>query len=314
MKVTALAGGVGGARLASGLARLLTPDDFAVVVNTGDDFIYSGLLVCPDLDTVTYTLAGINDPSNGWGIKNDTRQVLNALEQLGHPIWFSLGDRDIATHIERTRLIALGYSLTETTEFISKKLNVENAILPMTDSVVRTMIETEEYGVIAFQEYFVRHHFQPAVRNIFFDGFENAILSDELQSKIVLSDLIVMCPSNPFVSIDPILSIPGIRDLLKEKVLIAVSPLIGGKTVKGPAGKMMIEMGFTPSSLNIAKHYGDLLSGIVIDHLDHDDAELIRRCGIIPLETEILMPNNATQTRLAKEVLEFGNHIINKDH
>jgi len=314
MKVTALAGGVGGARLASGLARLLTPDDFAVVVNTGDDFIYSGLLVCPDLDTVTYTLAGINDPSNGWGIKNDTRQVLNALEQIGHPIWFSLGDRDIATHIERTRLIALGYSLTETTEFISKKLNVENAILPMTDSVVRTMIETEEYGVIAFQEYFVRHHFQPVVKKIFFDGFENAILSDELQSKIVSSDLIVMCPSNPFVSIDPILSIPCIRDLLKEKVLIAVSPLIGGKTVKGPAGKMMIEMGFTPSSLNIAKHYGDLLSGIVIDHLDHDDAELIRRCGIIPLETEILMPNNATQTRLAKEVLEFGNHIINKDH
>ena len=314
MKVTALAGGVGGARLASGLARLLTPDDFAVVVNTGDDFIYSGLLVCPDLDTVTYTLAGINDPSNGWGIKNDTRQVLNALEQIGHPIWFSLGDRDIATHIERTRLIQLGYSLTETTEFISKKLNVENAILPMTDSVVRTMIETEEYGVIAFQEYFVRHHFQPAVRNIFFDGFENAILSDELQFKIVSSDLIVICPSNPFVSIDPILSIPGIRDLLKEKVLIAVSPLIGGKTVKGPAGKMMIEMGFTPSSLNIAKHYGDLLSGIVIDHLDHDDAELIRRCGIIPLETEILMPNNATQTRLAKEVLEFGNHLINKDH
>jgi len=314
MKVTALAGGVGGARLASGLARLLTPVDFAVVVNTGDDFIYSGLLVCPDLDTVAYTLAGINDPSNGWGIKNDTRQVLNALEQLGHPIWFSLGDRDIATHIERTRLIALGHSLTETTEFISKKLNVENAILPMTDSVVRTMIETEEYGVIAFQEYFVRHHFQPAVRNIFFDGFENAILSDELQSKIVLSDLIVICPSNPFVSIDPILSIPGMLDLLKDKVLIAVSPLIGGKTVKGPAGKMMIEMGFTPSSLNIAKHYGDLLSGIVIDHLDHDDAELIRRCGIIPLETEILMPNNATQTRLAKEVLEFGNHLINKDH
>ena len=314
MKVTALAGGVGGARLASGLARLLTPVDFAVVVNTGDDFIYSGLLVCPDLDTVAYTLAGINDPSNGWGIKNDTRQVLNALEQLGHPIWFSLGDRDIATHIERTRLIQLGYSLTETTEFISKKLNVENAILPMTDSVVRTMIETEEYGVIAFQEYFVRHHFQPVVKKIFFDGFENAILSDELQSKIVSSDLIVMCPSNPFVSIDPILSIPGMLDLLKDKVLIAVSPLIGGKTVKGPAGKMMIEMGFTPSSLNIAKHYGDLLSGIVIDHLDHDDAELIRRCGIIPLETEILMPNNATQTRLAKEVLEFGNHLINKDH
>lgn len=314
MKVTALAGGVGGARLASGLARLLTPVDFAVVVNTGDDFIYSGLLVCPDLDTVAYTLAGINDPSNGWGIKNDTRQVLNALEQIGHPIWFSLGDRDIATHIERTRLIQLGYSLTETTEFISKKLNVENAILPMTDSVVRTMIETEEYGVIAFQEYFVRHHFQPAVRNIFFDGFENAILSDELQFKIVSSDLIVICPSNPFVSIDTILSIPGMLDLLKDKVLIAVSPLIGGKTVKGPAGKMMIEMGFTPSSLNIAKHYGDLLSGIVIDHLDHDDAELIRRCGIIPLETEILMPNNATQTRLAKEVLEFGNHLINKDH
>ena len=314
MKVIALAGGVGGAKLANGLARLLPPDNLTVVVNTGDDFMYSGLLVCPDLDTVTYTLAGINDPSTGWGIKNDTHHVLSALEQLGHPIWFSLGDRDIATHIERTRLITQRYSLTEATAIITHILNIEHTILPMTDSVVSTLIETDEYGVLAFQEYFVRHHFQPVVRKIIFEGIENARLSDEFKNRIHSSDLIIICPSNPFVSIDPILSIPGMRDLLREKVIVAVSPLIGGKTVKGPAAKMMVEMGFTPSSLNIAKYYGDLISGIIIDHVDHDEAELIRRCGIIPLETEILIPNDARQTRLAKEVLEFGNHIINKDH
>lgn len=314
MKVTALAGGVGGARLANGLACLLPSEDLAIIVNTGDDFEYSGLLICPDLDTVTYTLAGINDPVNGWGIMGDTHQVLTGLEQLGHPIWFSLGDRDLATHIERTRLISLGYSLTEATALISKKLKVEHPIIPMTDSVVRTMIETEEFGVIGFQEYFVERHFQPVLKKISFEGIENAVLSSEINNLIRESDLIVICPSNPFVSIDPILSIPGMRELLKGKIIVAVSPLIGGKTIKGPAGKMMTELGFTPSALNIARYYGDLLAGIVIDSVDHDDAEHIRRCGIIPLETDIKMPDNASQTRLAKEVLDFGNHLIFKDH
>lgn len=314
MRVTALAGGVGGARLANGLASLLPPDRFAVIVNTGDDFYYSQLLVCPDLDTVTYTLAGINDPTNGWGIKNDTRQVLTALEMLGHPVWFSLGDRDIATHIERTRLISQGYSLTEATAVLARKLKVDQTILPMSDSTVRTMLDTQEYGVIGFQEYFVRYHFQPKVNDIIFEGAESAILGSKLQSIIRSSDLIIICPSNPFVSIDPILSVPGLKDLLREKVIIGVSPLIGGRTVKGPAAKMMIEMDLQPSSYNIAKHYGDLLTGFLIDSVDHHEAEQIGRCGIIPLETEILMPDKAAQVRLAKEVLDFGNFLLSKDH
>lgn len=314
MKVTALAGGVGGAKLANGLASILPTECFSVVVNTGDDFYYSQLLVCPDLDTVTYTLAGVNDPINGWGIKNDTRQVLTALEKLGHPVWFSLGDRDIATHIERTRLISQGYSLTETTAVLARKLKVDHTILPMSDSTVRTLVDTQEFGVISFQEYFVRYHFQPKVNRIIFEGAEKAILGHKLQNAILSSDLIIICPSNPFVSIDPILSIPGLKDLLREKVLIGVSPLIGGNTVKGPAAKMMVEMELQPNSYNIAKHYGDLLTGFVVDSVDHHDAEQIGRCGIIPLETEILMPNKTAQVRLAKEVLDFGHNLLSKDH
>lgn len=310
MKITALAGGVGGARLANGLAKFLEPGDLSVIVNTGDDFQYSGLYICPDLDTVTYTLAGINDPVNGWGISGESWQVLTALEQIGHPVWFRLGDRDLATHIERTRLLQSGVTLSEVTATISHRLGVRQTILPMTDSPVRTLVETAEKGVLSFQEYFVRHKYQPIVRSIHFDGIEQAAIPPAVGSTLESTDLIVICPSNPFVSINPILSVTGIRELVKQKTVVAVSPLIGGKTIKGPAAKLMQEMHLEPSSYNIAKHYGELLDGFVMDHKDKEDAELIRQCGIISFETDILMTGVEGQTRLAREVIEFGKTLL----
>lgn len=310
MKITALAGGVGGARLANGLAKTLLPDDFTVIVNTGDDFLYSGLYICPDLDTVTYTLAGINHPVNGWGLAEESWQVLSALEQINHPVWFRLGDRDLATHIERTRLLQSGLPLSEVTATITQSLGVRQSILPMTDSPVRTLVETDDLGLLSFQEYFVRHKFQPTVRSIHFSGITEASIPKPVTFALESSDLIVICPSNPFVSIDPILSVPGMCDLVQQKNLIAVSPLIGGKTIKGPAAKLMQEMNLEPNSYNIAKHYEGLIKGFVLDHKDAEDAEPIRQCGIILLETDILMTGVEDQTRLAREVIEFGKTLL----
>ena len=310
MRITAFAGGVGGAKLANGFAQIMDPDMLSIVVNTGDDFLYSGLHICPDIDTITYTLAGINDPVNGWGIIQDTKNVLTSLEQIGHPIWFKLGDRDIATHIERSRLLESGISLTATTAILADQFGVRHTILPMTDDAVITMVDTLEFGVIGFQDYFVRHRFEPTVKSINFEGITKSSMTEGVAQAIQSSDVIVFCPSNPFVSIEPILSVPGIRDLVKHKPVIAVSPLIGGKTVKGPAAKLMMEMNMQPNALNIAKYYGKLLSGFVIDHIDRAESESIRQCGIIPFETDILMTNLEDQVRLARKVSEFSNSLL----
>ena len=310
MKITALAGGVGGAKLANGLAQILEPDDLTIIVNTGDDFVYSGLYICPDLDTVTYTLAGINDPINGWGIKNETWNVLNTLELLGHPIWFKLGDRDLAMHIERTRLLQSGMSLTEVVHSLSRKLGVGPLILPMADVQVQTLVDTFEFGLLTFQEYFVKHRFQPTVKSIEFSGIKDALMPDPVHKALESTDLVIFCPSNPFVSIEPILSVPGILDLVSQKQVIAVSPLIRGKTLKGPAAKMMNETNLEPCSLNIAKYYGSLLTGFVLDTSDRDESESIRQCGIIPMETDILMTGLEGQARLAREVVDFGTQLL----
>jgi LPPG:FO 2-phospho-L-lactate transferase len=310
MKIVALAGGVGGARLANGLVKLVDPDNISIIVNTGDDFSYAGLYICPDLDTVTYTLAGINDPVNGWGIENETFNVLSSLEALGHPVWFRLGDRDLATHIERTRLLNDGLSLTEVVSRLSHRLNVKHPILPMADTPVHTLVDTVESGVLSFQEYFVKHKCQPNVKSIQFSGSKNARMPEPVANSLQKADLVLFCPSNPFVSIDPILSVPGLRELVKRKPVVAISPLIGGKTIKGPAAKMMREMNIEPSTLNIAKYFGDLLTGFVIDHTDASTADLIRQFGIIPLVTDILMIGVDGQMRLAREVTEFGKTLI----
>lgn len=310
MKVIAFAGGVGGAKLANGLAQLLKPEEFSIIVNTGDDFVYSGLYISPDLDTVTYTLAGINDPKNGWGIAGDSYFVLDSLYKIGHPVWFTLGDRDIATHIERTRLISSGLSLSKATQILSKRLGVEHQIIPMTDQPVRTLVNTEENGTLAFQEYFVRHQFKPVIKQIIFSGIDEAYLTESGRKNLQEADLVVFCPSNPFVSIDPILAIPGVREMLHHKTVIAVSPLIGGKTIKGPAAKMMNELGFQPNSVTIASHYKDLIQGILIDSRDAEEEEAIRQCGIISLVTNILIPDVIAQKRLAQEVLKFGENLL----
>lgn len=310
MKITTLAGGVGGARLTNGLAKLLDTNELTTIVNTGDDFWYSGLYICPDLDTVTYTLAGINDPVNGWGIENETWQVLSSLEKIGHPIWFRLGDRDFATHIERTRLLQSGLTLSEVAVALSHRLGVLHTILPMADATVQTLVETVELGVLSFQEYFVKYRFQPTVRAVEFSGCTSAIMPDPVAKALEETDLVVICPSNPFVSIDPILSIPGLRDLLLRKVVIAVSPLVGGKTIKGPAAKMMLEMNMEVSSANVAKYYQSFIKGFVLDKADGDEAGSIRQCGIIPMETDILMAGVEGQIRLAREVIEFGKTLL----
>jgi LPPG:FO 2-phospho-L-lactate transferase len=310
MKITALAGGVGGAKLANGLAKILAPEDFSIVVNTGDDFTYCGLCICPDLDTVSYTLAGINNTVTGWGRKDETWQVHAEREKNGYPVWFKLGDKDLALHLERTRLLEEGQALTKTTRIITQNLGVQHSILPMTDSTVRTMVNTREMGRLPFQEYFVKYQFQPQITSIEFEGIQQAKVTTEIEEALSTSDAIVICPSNPFVSINPILSVPGIRQLIENKPVIAVSPIIGGAAVKGPAAKMFQELEMTPSSANVANFYRDLIKGFVLDKIDKLDEKVINQWGIISLVIDTLMVDTQSQIRLAKELIDFCRYFI----
>ena len=263
MKIVALAGGVGGAKLAHGLAQILPPEDLTVIVNTGDDFEHLGLTICPDLDTVCYTLAGLANPDTGWGRENETWNTISNIEKLGGPNWFRLGDQDFATHLERTRRLKEGKSLSQVTREFCKAWGIKQTVLPMSDSPVRTIVDTDE-GELAFQEYFVHRHCEPRVKGFRFDGVEVAQPVIGAREAIESAQAVVICPSNPWVSIDPILRV------LKEinKPVVAVSPIIGGKTVKGPAAKMYAELGIEPSALAVAEHYRNLLTGFVLDSQD----------------------------------------------
>ncbi len=307
MNVIALAGGVGGAKLADGLARYLPADKLTIVVNTGDDFELFGLHISPDLDTVCYTLAGLSNTQTGWGIKNETWNALQGVEKLGGPSWFALGDRDLGTHLERTRRLAKGDSLTSITQSFCKKWGIRTSIFPMCDQPVQTLVNTREYGWIAFQDYFVNRKCMPTVLGFEFKGIRNSRINKELTPRIQKADLIVICPSNPWVSIDPILQVVGIRKLLEDKYVIAISPIIGNRTVKGPAAKMFNEMGIEPSSLAIAQHYQGLVHSIVIDESDKGLIHAIARCGIISYSTNILMKSPKDRIRLAKFVLKSAN-------
>ena len=272
MKIVALAGGVGGAKLAHGLAQILPPEDLTVIVNTGDDFEHLGLTICPDLDTVCYTLAGLANPETGWGRENETWNTISNIEKLGGPNWFRLGDQDFATHLERTRRLKEGQSLSQITKDFCKAWGIKQTILPMTDSPVRTIVNTDE-GELAFQEYFVHRHCEPRVKGFRFDGVEVAEPVIGAREAIESAQAIVICPSNPWVSVDPILRVISLTPTpLPEgegtKTVVAVSPIIGGKTVKGPAAKMYAELGIEPSALAVAEHYRDLLSGFVLDNTD----------------------------------------------
>ncbi|MEX2143534.1 MAG: 2-phospho-L-lactate transferase [Anaerolineales bacterium] len=309
MKVVALAGGVGGAKLAHGLTQVIPAEDLTLIVNTGDDFEHFGLSICPDLDTVCYTLAGLANPNTGWGRADETWNVQQSLAALDAPAWFSLGDRDLATHLERTRRLQAGEALSAITAGFCAAWGVPVTVLPMSDQPVRTMVDSDE-GELAFQHYFVRRACQPKVKGFRFSGLEAAKPAPGVLGAINAAQLIIICPSNPWVSIAPILALGEVRAALAGQPIVAVSPIIAGKAVKGPAAKMFAELGITPSALAVARYYGSLLSGLVIDLVDVGQAEGVRELGIIPLVTATLMEDRAGRTRLAAEVLEFGKSLL----
>ncbi len=317
MRIIALAGGVGGAKLAEGLASILAFDELSIIVNTGDDFYHYGLKICTDLDTVCYTIAGLANPDTGWGRQGETWKLMDNLKSLSAPDWFSLGDQDMATHLERTRLLNEGWTLSQVTRHFCQRWGISHTILPMTDQVVATRIETTDHQNLAFQEYFVHQHWQPVVKKISFTGCETSKPSPGLLDLISAADLVVICPSNPLLSIDPILSVPGIHAQIMEKPVLAVSPIVGGQAVKGPLAKMIKELsGDEPSAYWIAKYYQRILrlDGFVLDNRDMHEVELMTRKGIICKPGNTIMTTKLDRKRLAQEVLKFGQDILNRKH
>lgn len=303
-RVVALAGGVGGAKLAAGLQAVLPPGALTVIVNTGDDFEHWGLTICPDLDTVLYNLAGIQHPEQGWGRAGDTFAALDAMERIGGEDWFRLGDRDLAVHLRRSEWLRQGVSLTEVTERLRRSMGVPSAIYPMSDAPVRTLVHTDE-GDLPFQHYFVRCRCAPAVIDLTYVGADVATVSEAATEALLAADAVIFCPSNPFLSIDPILSVGGMRRLLRRLTVpkVAVAPIVGGRAIKGPAAKMMLEMGKEVSPRTVARHYEGLLTGFVLDQADGDLVDSLPMPG---LTTDTLMTDLASKTRLAEEVLNFA--------
>ncbi len=304
MKIVALAGGVGGAKLAHGLSLELAPEDLTIVVNTGDDFEHFGLHIAPDLDTVCYTLAGLANPDTGWGRTEETWQAISEVERLGGPAWFHLGDRDLGTHLERTRLLKTGMPLSEITRKFCAAWGVRPSVLPMADQPVRTVVETDE-GDLAFQEYFVYRRCEPHVHGFEFRGIEAATPGPGVLEALAAAEAVVICPSNPWVSIAPILSIPGIREAVQSRLTVAVSPIIGGEAVRGPAAKMYAEMGITPSAAAVAAHYQGLARGFVYDQADSELGPEVARYMLWIFATQTLMRTFQDRQRLAKDVLNF---------
>lgn len=300
LKIVAFAGGVGGAKLAQGLAQTLPPENLTIVVNTGDDFEHLGLYICPDLDTVCYTLAGLANPETGWGRVGETWNTISNVEKLGGPAWFRLGDQDIATHLERTRRLKDGKPLSRITKEFCEAWDIKPSVLPMTDSPVRTMVDSDE-GELAFQEYFVHRRCEPRVKGFRFDGVEVAEPAPGVREALASADAIVFCPSNPWVSIDPILKV--VKEI--KKPVVAVSPIIGGKTVKGPAAKMYSELGIEPSALAVARHYRTILTGFVLDNADVNFEKQIKDLDVKTLVTDTLMNQPTDRARLANDVLHF---------
>jgi len=299
-----LTGGTGGAKLVQGLSLELDPAQLAVICNTGDDFVLHGLHIAPDLDTITYTLAGLSNAAKGWGIKDDTFVVLEWLARYGGESWFKVGDRDLALHITRTQLLAEGVRLSEITERIRRRLAIRSAILPMSDDRVETRIVTVE-GEISFQEYFVKRHWRDEVKETFFAGAEKSRPAPGVLEAIQSAEAVVICPSNPITSIGPILAVPGIRNALaKTKApVLAVSPIVGGAPVSGPAHRLMVAAGSEVSALGVAKIYGDFLDKIIIASEDSDLQRDIEALGIKALAAPIRMNSLEDKRRVAREVL-----------
>ena len=308
-RVVALSGGIGGAKLALGLYRELPPGRLMVVGNTGDDFEHLGLAISPDLDTVLYTLAGIANPATGWGRAGETWRFMGALAELGGETWFRLGDADLAIHVERTRRLAAGEPLSAISEDFCRRLGVQALLVPMCDQPVRTMVRTTG-GVLPFQRYFVEQRCAPAVSGFTFEGIDVARPPAALAATLASETLeaVVICPSNPFISIDPILAVPGMRAALAASPapVVAVSPIIGGRALKGPTAKMMAELGLAITSRTVAEHYAGLLDGFVLDAADAAEAQAIE----LPcLATRTLMASAADKRTLASDVLAFARRL-----
>jgi LPPG:FO 2-phospho-L-lactate transferase len=304
--MVALAGGVGGAKLAFGLNRVLPPDRLTLVVNTGDDFEHLGLHIAPDLDTVMYTLAGLANPETGWGVVGETWGFMQAAERLGAPNWFRLGDRDMATHVLRAERLRAGRSLTEVTAEFCTRLGIGCTVLPASDDPVRTTVRTDA-GTLAFQDYFVRLHCEPAVKSFHFRGAETARANPKALAALADPRLeaVVFCPSNPFVSVAPILAIPALDRAFQDAKApkIAVSPIIGGQAVKGPAAKMMRELGLDVSALGVARHYRGLIDGLVLDQADAALAPEVEALGMRAAVLPTMMRDDRDRIRLARDVV-----------
>ncbi|HUS16355.1 MAG TPA: 2-phospho-L-lactate transferase [Chloroflexia bacterium] len=308
--VVALAGGVGGAKLAHGLYRALPPGDLTVVANTGDDFVLHGLRICPDLDTVRYTLAGLANPQTGWGIAGDTFNALDMLTRLGAAdTWFQLGDRDFGTHIYRSTQLAT-QSLTAVEAAMSTALGIQATLLPMSDEPVATKLDTNT-GRLDFQEYFVRRRHSDTVHGIHLEGIEAARPPAALAGALARAAAIIFCPSNPLVSIGPILAVPGLRDLLLASPAprVAISPIVGGKAIKGPADQMLAALGHEVSALGVARLYQGLISGMVIDHADATLAAPIRDLGMAVEVAQTVMQSDEDRESLARTTLAFCDRL-----
>ena len=305
MGVVALAGGVGGAKLADGLAAALPPGELTVIVKTGDDFDHFGLRICPDLDTVCYNLAGVYNPETGWGRKDESWTSAAEIGVLGGPTWFQLGDKDLATHLERTRRLQSGEPLSAITADFCQSWGIDSKVLPMSDDQIPTIVMTE-HGEMAFQEYFVLRRCEPRVTGFRFENILQSRPEPGVREAIRAAELIVICPSNPWVSIDPILGVPGIRDALQDAKVVAVSPLVGGKAIKGPAAKMFAELEIEPSALAVALHYGAMLDGFILDKVD----EILTKLLSLPHRfADTIMVEREHRQMLAEEVLSFGRDL-----
>ena len=303
-RVVALSGGVGGARFLDGVARALPPGALTAIVNTGDDFTHLSLTICPDVDTVMYTLAAVGDEERGWGLAGETFAAMEMVRRYGGPDWFNLGDRDLATHLLRAEALAAGESLTAVTARLCAALGVGARLLPMADGPCRTMIETVADGTLPFQEWFVGRRAQPAVRAVRFDGRPPA--TREVLDAIDACELVLIPPSNPYVSIDPILSLDGVEAAIAKKPVVAVSPILGGRAVKGPLGTMIPQLTGAPASAAaIARHYGSLLRGFVVERGDERDID-----GVAVRATDTLMRTRDDRLRLARETLAFASELI----
>lgn len=302
LKVVLLAGGVGGAKMAEGLAHILPAENLTLIVNTGDDFEHLGLTICPDLDTVMYTLAGVANSDTGWGRANETWHTLNEIGRLGGPDWFSIGNLDLATHLTRTHMLKQGLPLTAVTRHLCQRFGVSTVILPMSDQAAPTIVETER-GILPFQTWFVKEKWQPRIRRIHLPDDVRA--SSQLMAALEAADIVIIAPSNPFVSIDPILNVYPVREMVMDlpQAVVAVSPIIGGRAVKGPAAKLMAELDMPVTAAAVAGYYGDLIDGLVLDRQDECERDQL---GVAGLCVNTWMHDRKDRIQLAQDVMEFA--------